>query len=71
MADTYGTAALQSLNRILQAQQQREKSDVQESLALMQFAQTKQSSDRQYLLQQEQLTQQKDKDTASLKNNLI
>lgn len=66
MADTYGTAALQSLNRILQAQQQREKSDVQESLALMQFAQTKQSSDRQYLLQQEQLTQQKDKDTASL-----
>ena len=46
-ADTYGSAALQSLNRILQYQQSRERSEVQEALQLMQFAQQKRQFDMQ------------------------
>ena len=46
-ADTYGSAALQSLNRILQYQQARERSEVQEALQLMQFAQQKKQFDMQ------------------------
>ena len=46
-ADTYGSAALQSLNRILQYQQARERSEVQEALQLMQFAQQKRQFDMQ------------------------
>jgi len=45
--DTYGSAALQSLNRILQYQQARDRSEVQESLQLMQFAQQKRQFDMQ------------------------
>ena len=37
--------ALQALNRILQYQQQRDKSDVQEALGLMEFAAKKRVSD--------------------------
>ena len=37
--------ALQSLNRILQYRQQRDRADVQESLAFMQFAQQKRAYD--------------------------
>ena len=37
--------ALQALNRILQYQQQRDRADVQESLAFMQFAQQKRASE--------------------------
>mgnify|MGYP003637430719 FL=1 len=52
MADTYGTVALQSLNRIIQSQQQSERADVQEALGFMQFAQQKRANDIKQFSQQ-------------------